>query len=208
MLSRLRKKTEAAASQVPAWHPNFRNYDRLPDVKVVRTTFFINGIAILVAVTLLVYLGMREYELRSLKVQVARADAEIAENKKESDEAVRLYGLFQEEERRVNEIDAFIRSKPLVSEYLRRFGETLPDNVSLSTIEMGVNGVTIRGGVRGTPDQAAGDANAYVNLLKRDKFFSQRFEDPKIIVLSRNPAEGGVVFEFLLKYKPGKETKS
>ena len=47
MLSLLKKKSEAAAAPtVPAWHPNFRNYEKLPDLKVVRTAFFVNGAAI------------------------------------------------------------------------------------------------------------------------------------------------------------------
>ena len=29
---------------MPAWHPNFRNYEKLPDIKVVRTAFFVNGV--------------------------------------------------------------------------------------------------------------------------------------------------------------------
>ena len=46
MLSLLKKKSDAAAPAVPAWHPNFRDYEKLPDVKVVRTAFFINAAAI------------------------------------------------------------------------------------------------------------------------------------------------------------------
>ena len=59
MLSLLKKKKkpDAAASeapQVPAWHPNFRNYQQLPDIKVVRTAFFVNGAAVFVALGLAV----------------------------------------------------------------------------------------------------------------------------------------------------------
>ena len=44
MLSLLKKKPDAAAAnQTPAWHPNFRNFERLPDTQVVRPTFFVNG---------------------------------------------------------------------------------------------------------------------------------------------------------------------
>ena len=48
MLPLLKKKTKAASSapQMPAWHPSFRNYERLPDIKVVRTVFFVNAVAI------------------------------------------------------------------------------------------------------------------------------------------------------------------
>ena len=48
----LTKKSDAALNVVPAWHPNLRNVENLPDTKVVRTAFFVNGFAMLVAVSL------------------------------------------------------------------------------------------------------------------------------------------------------------
>ena len=53
MLPFLKKKSEAsAAPAVPNWHPNFRNFEKLPDIKVVRTAFFVNGAAVSVALAL------------------------------------------------------------------------------------------------------------------------------------------------------------
>ena len=50
MLSLLKKKTEASpASLLPSWHPNFRRFEALPDIKPVRTAFFVNGIAAFIA---------------------------------------------------------------------------------------------------------------------------------------------------------------
>ena len=44
MLS-LTKKSDAVPVAAPLWHTNFRNFDRLPDTKVVRTAFFVNTAA-------------------------------------------------------------------------------------------------------------------------------------------------------------------
>jgi hypothetical protein len=52
------KKSDAALV-VPAWHPNLRIVEQLPDTKVVRTAFFVNGAAMLVAIALALYLGTR-----------------------------------------------------------------------------------------------------------------------------------------------------
>jgi len=71
MLSLLKKKPEAtSASLIPAWHPNFRNYALLPDIKPVRTAFFVNGISAFVAIGLLAFLGRGEYELHSVRSQI------------------------------------------------------------------------------------------------------------------------------------------
>ena len=51
------KKSEASAPEAPAWHPNLRIASSLPDTKVVRTAFFVNGATMLVAIALLLVLG-------------------------------------------------------------------------------------------------------------------------------------------------------
>ena len=74
MLSLLKKKSDAdAAEALPAWHPNFRNYQKLPDIKVVRTAFFVNGVAIFVALSLGIYLGFKEWQLYLVKDQINAA---------------------------------------------------------------------------------------------------------------------------------------
>jgi hypothetical protein len=210
MLSRLRKKTEAnAASQVPPWHPNFRNYERLPDIKVVRTAFFVNGLAIFVVIGLLVILGKREYELHSLNAQIADWQRQIDRDKAANDQAVAAYRKFQEEEKRANAIDAFVHSKPIVSEYVVHFAEARPKNIAWDVFDLRETGIILRGSVRGAPDLAAGEASAYLDVLKNDKTFGSRFADVQMTSLNRNPSTNRMVFEIVIKFKPaGKGGKS
>src|SRR3954470_11436069 len=113
MLPFLKKKSDAgAAPQVPAWHPNFRNYEKLPDIKVVRTAFFINGAAIFAMLGLAVYFGFQELKLRAVNVQVADWQKQIDRTKKESEAAIAIYKKFVTEETKINEVDAFVKSKP------------------------------------------------------------------------------------------------
>src|SRR5581483_6069762 len=106
MLSLLKKKSEAAAAPaVPSWHPNFRNAEALPDIKPVRTAFFVNGAAIFITVGLAVYFVLHELQLRQLKLQLAATENQIARTKKESDLAVAEFKKFQTEEARINEVD-------------------------------------------------------------------------------------------------------
>src|SRR5258707_603765 len=108
MLSLLKKKSDAGSvPQVPAWHPNFRNYEKLPDIKVVRTAFFINGAAISVAVALLIYFGFQEWKLHQIQVQITDWQRQIDRDKKTSEQAIALFKKFQTEEAKINEVDAF-----------------------------------------------------------------------------------------------------
>lgn len=207
MLSRLKKRSDAAAApSVPAWHPNFRNYEKLPDIKVVRTAFFVNGVAITLALALLTYVGLREWELRSLQKQIGDWDALIERDKRPSDAAVALFKKFQAEEAKINEVDAFVKSKPQVSSILIRLAETLPPFLAFDMLELRENGLLLRLAVRGTPDAASGRATAYLEQLRADPEFTKLFEEFSFVSTpTRNPATGLMAVEFFLRAKGAKK---
>ena len=202
MLSLLKKKTDAdAPPALPAWHPNFRNYQKLPDIKVVRTAFFINGIALVVTVSLLAYLGFREWQLRVLNTQIAQLQTQIDRDKKISDQAVTLFKKFQAEEVKVNEVDVFVKSRPIVSSLLLRIAQTLPKNIALDNFDLRDTGLTLRLSVRGDAAAASGYATAYLEQLRGDKELSA-FQEPTFTSTpTRNPATGKMAVEFLLRTK-------
>jgi hypothetical protein len=213
MLSLLKKKKKpeaAAAPLVPAWHPNFRNFQELPDIKVVRTAFFVNGAAAFVALGLAVYLGTSEYELHSLRTQIAAYQAQIDRDKPDSDKAIALYKKFQEQEARVREVDAFIKSKPLVSAILQHLGETRPKNIALDSIEIrapngtppAAQSMILRGTVRGSSDLASGEAAAYQDLLRNDPVFGPKFDAVDVTSSVRNAATGQLNIEITIRFKP------
>lgn len=203
MLSLLKKKSEAVAAPVlPAWHPNFRNYEKLPDVKVVRTAFFVNGLAVFLAVALLVYTGFREWQIRVLGGQVVEMQGQIDRDKAASDQAIALYKKFQADEARITEVNAFLASKPVVSALLIRLAQTLPKNVALDAFELRDQGLTLRLSVRGDAAAASGHATAYLEQLRADKELAQFDQFTFTSTPTRNPSTGRMSVEFLLRLKP------
>ena len=210
MLPLRKKKPEAAAAMaVPAWHPNFRNFERLPDTKVVRTAFFVNGVAVFVAVVMLLWFAYNEYQLRGLHSSIADWQRQIDRDRPASNRAIAQYKTFQAEAARANEIDAFLKSKPLVSELLLHVGETLPANIALDGFDFREATVTLRGTVRGAPDQASGYASAYLQLLRTDPVFSAKFEEIKWgdQGLSRSAQTGRLVLEITMRLKGAGDRK-
>jgi hypothetical protein len=201
MRSLLKKKAEATASQVPAWHPNFRNYQRLPDIKVVRTAFFINGFAALLAIALLVWTGLREFDIYKTNEQIAATQALIDKNQPESNRAVALYKKFQDEEKRANEVDAFVKSRPLVSGILQHFAETRPRNIALDRVDIRDNGIVLIVSVRGDTVSAYADNNNYRELLRRDTFFTANYEPAEIVAANPDPATGFLKSEIRMAAK-------
>ena len=205
MLPFLKKKPDPGAqvSAMPPWHPNMRIFARLPDTKVVRTAFFINGASVFVALGLLLWFSFQEYKLHNLDHQIAEWDRQINRDKKDSDQFVALYGRFQAEQARVKEVDTFLKSRPSVSQLLMHLGETLPRDIALDAYEQEAAGVTLRGTVRGTPDEASGYASAYLDQLRADKTLAAYFDDFAFsgAGVSRNVTTRRLSLQLFLRFK-------
>lgn len=198
MLS-LKKKTEATGPLVPAWHPNFRNYEELPDTKVVRTAFFINVGSIVVALALLIYFGLGELQLQNLRTQAADWQAQIEQNRPASTQAVGNFTKFKAEEAKIREVDAFLKSRPSIAQLITDLGRTLPPNVALDAFDLRDATLTLRGTVRGAPDKASGYASAYVDTLRNAPEFQPLFTEVNLTNLSRVPTTGRLAIEVVIK---------
>lgn len=204
-MSLLKKKTEVVTSLSTAWHPNFRNYECLPDVKVVRTAFFLNGIALAFASGLLLFFLYREYSVRLLDHDIATAQEAIKRDKPGSETAVKRFREFQSEEKKIVEINEFIQARPLASAIFAHMGETLPKNIALNYIELGNRSLTLRGVVRGAPEVAPADAAAYEASLGRDKQMQALFDKVSLVSVRRNQQTGFFDIELVLNLRGAKK---
>jgi hypothetical protein len=205
MLS-LKKKSDAQPMAAPLWHPNFRDFDRLPDTKVVRTTFFINTAAIAAAVGMLLWLGYREFNNHDIGQQIAEANAQIEGSRKQNDEALKQAKAFADEEKKLAEAMTFVKVPITPLEFVQLIGETLPKDISIDFVDTRItdprNSVfQIRGRVAGSPDMASGVTSSYVDILRANERIKQVFDPVSLNRLDRDAA-GGMVFEITLTIKP------
>ncbi len=205
MASLLKKKNEAAGSEVPAWHPNLRNFQRLPDTKVIRTAFFINVAVITVAAAMLLYVGKDEWQLHSYRAQIDDWQRQIDRDRKGSNAAIAMYAKYREEEAKLQEIDQFVKSKPIVSQLLMHLGSSLPRNMALDYFDLREAGLILRATVRGAPDQASGLASAYIDQLRADKDLLI-FDEITPTGTGRNAQSGRVTIEVFLHLKSAGKT--
>ena len=205
MLS-LTKKSDVPVA-APLWHTNFRNFERLPDTKVVRTTFFVNVGAGAVALALLLWLGYREYTIMNLGEQIAEAQAQIDANAKQNAEALRLTKIFTDEDKKLVETEAFLKVPIPVSEYIELIGQTLPKEISIDFADVRIPAdpknqiYVLRGLVAGTRDQAAGTASSFVDALRAHPRLGTILDPITLDKLTPDGSTGFMSFEVSLKVK-------
>ena len=199
----LPKKSDAAVAAMPPWHPDLRNADLLPDTKVVRTAFFVNGIAIVAAVTLALYLGIQEWKLFEVNKQIGAWQKQIDNDKKESADDVALFQQFKLEAAKTSEVEAFVHSKPIVSEIILRLGTVTPKKIAFDSLDFKDAGVSIRATIKGAPDRSAGDASAYEKILRTDKQLGPLFSEVNLLTMHTNPTTGRLQIEILCVYRKG-----
>jgi hypothetical protein len=200
MLSLPKKKADAGPL-VPAWHPDLRIVERLPDTKVVRTAFFLNGVASLVFVTLLLWFAHDRWELHTLNNTIADTQKTISHDKGPSQQAVALWNKFKDEQAKLTIVNDFMTGRPAVSPIILRIQQTLPEKIELTSLEISEKGMTLKANVRGAPDQASGDASNYHDLLDRDPELRKLFDEVTLTSLSKNPATGRLAVEMYLRFK-------
>ncbi|HVU15715.1 MAG TPA: hypothetical protein VHD32_02235 [Candidatus Didemnitutus sp.] len=205
----LTKKSDATPVATPHWHPNFRNYERLPDTKVVRTTFFLNAASIVVAAVLLLLLGKHQYNLHDLNTQIAEAEADIARNQKANADAIKASDTFSDEEKKMAEAENFAHVPISPVELVLTLGRTLPKEVQIENAEIRMSDQSgsmciLHGNVAGTKDQASGTVNSYLDTLRATPRFAAVFESVSLNSLT-DSKNNLLSFEIVLKMKaPGK----
>jgi hypothetical protein len=186
---------------VPAWHPNLRNVVQLPDTKVVRTAFFINGAAVLVAITVSLYFGYGEWKLYEVNKQIATWQRDIDRDKTESEQSVALYQKFKMEESKVQEIGDFVASKPVISALIMRLAQVTSKRIAFDSMEFRDAGITIRATVKGAPDRASGDVSAYERQLRTDKVLGPMFKSVTLNNPRRDAVSNRLVIEIICEFK-------
>lgn len=204
----MKKSKKGDSVHQSGWHPDFRNPASLPDVKVVRTVFFIRGALILALVAILGIAGYREYDIRIFHDEVKTWEASIEGNRAQNREAIRLNTEFAQEVKKIEEISAFLDIPFLPSTFLRRMGEELPEEMVLSSVryreEEGT--VTVRGRVlpygNGAPSPGQFDrVTEYRIRLENHPYFGSFSREIVIEEVFRNEAN----VEFVLIMLAGDE---
>ncbi|MGF1450194.1 MAG: hypothetical protein ACFB20_12365 [Opitutales bacterium] len=189
----LRPKSKAKEADAFYWHADFRRVDALPDVKVVRTKFFVNFMAVAAPLLLAVWVANNELEAGNLRSEIAALEDSVAAARPRNAEAVKLDQAFAKERGKVHAFTSFYKPAIEPLELLAIFSESRPeglifDRLSLTqrrettrkgkkVIETLVPVVQIVGELEGDASEALAVLKAYEQQLLEIEEIKDRIEN-------------------------------
>lgn len=192
---KLQLKKQAEPVAMPKWHPDFRSPEILPDLKVVRTSFFLNAICITAAAAAVLFTAFREYSAFSIKSDMKAAQLRIQETEVTNAKYLGLNREFLEASRKLNETKDFLAGSFRASETLVALSMSLPDAMDFTTISYDGNTMTLRGTIRGVSETASSRLSVYLDVLRNDPLLGPQFPEVSLTSLLRNPTTHGLSFE-------------
>lgn len=120
----------------PFWRPNFSNPATLPDIKVVRTEFIINFIAVTLVLVVGFYVLQREYRAYALGNTIDDMQRRIRVSEPEDNLNLKLSERFREATRHIVELERFFGSPVMAHEFLAMMAELRPEGLIFNVISV------------------------------------------------------------------------
>jgi hypothetical protein len=184
------KKTEIGSLN---WRPDFRDADALPDVKTVRTSFFVSALALSLAMMSLMHVGFHEYSIISAQAKVEAVNAEIAARQGVHAKAIGTNNQFIETTKRIDEIDTFGRDQMIASDMLLDIGNSVMPGMSLLSVEYS-NAKTVLHGTVEASEKTDSLLKQYMEELKKIELLSDRYDEFTQVSVTRQPGTNQIKF--------------
>lgn len=120
----------------PHWRPNFVNQSELPDIKVIRTDFIVNFVAMTLALCVAAFLLQREYSSYSLGNTISKMEQQIRVADADNVENLKLSETFRSSGQYIVEVEKFFDSPLLAHEFLHDLSIIKPKDLIFSSISL------------------------------------------------------------------------
>jgi len=176
-----------------SWCPDFRDASSLPDVKTVRTSFFVSALALSLAVMSVMRLGFHEYSIISAQEKIEAVNTEIAARQGVHAKAIGMNNNFIEKVRRIDEVNEFESDQMVASDMLVYVGKSLMPDMSLSSVEFGESKTVLHGFVVAN-EETDSLLKQYMERLKEIELLSERYDEFTQVSVERQPGTDQIKF--------------
>jgi len=139
-------KKRKKRTNFPAWHPDFRIGEDLPDIKAVRTDFLVNIGAVTLAVLMIFWQVYREATIHGLANELERLEETKQKLEGENRQIVALNARFMKRKRIVDDLERFYSAPFDVPKFVGDIARIRPAEIAFDEI-------SFREDVVGTEDE-------------------------------------------------------
>lgn len=197
---------KASASRSYDWRPNFRNYDELPDIRAVRTQFFVPTMAIAIASIFSVYILFQEYRAMNIGENIQTLEADIGTYEARHDEKVKLNSEFMAIANTMDEVVEFESDNLVASDFILTISSLLLDGMHLDRVDYLGERAVIEGSVLVSAEQASRLVNSYMKSIEDADALQGLLSEYKLITLDRVGLGNAITFRIEITKTQG-ETK-
>lgn len=172
------------------WHADFRDAGTLPDIKPVRSVFFINFVPMALSICLLFYWIFIEWQHGALNSAIATHEKAIATHEKVNEQLLGQSEEFERVAKNISQIQGFVGVPFKPSQFLVSIGAVRPAQMLLTQISYAIESrtepapkvkegekkptpksfavynITISGSVAGTSQQATKSVEAFRDKME------------------------------------------
>ena len=128
-------KKKKVQAQSP-WHQDFRNADALPDIKVIRTRFFVNFVALVIPLFVATMWIQNEVALNTLKSDIQSLEADKVAKQSSNSELVELSREFTKESAKIESLNDYYYNLFSLSDYLVTLSDQVEEDMVVSSLEL------------------------------------------------------------------------
>lgn len=180
------------------WHQDFRNSEALPDIKVIRTRFFLNFVAFLIPACVAILWILQELNLGALREEITKLEDEKTSMTNSNQALVALSRDFMKESAKIESLDSYYYNLFPVSDYLLTLSERASEEMVISSLELKktnrIDGTKvidiwesqISGYVTQGSQEAITAVNAFVEEIGEDQLLAPFVEEAFLDNLARD----------------------
>lgn len=196
----------------PAWRPNFRITEALPDTKAIRTDFLLNFIFVTLALLAGVYLLNVQLQIWTLKSSVSSYESRIAEADSDNKKFLRQSADFEKQSKNLNEVLNFVKAQMPPTNLLNALQDARPEQLIISSVTVtprstvqGRNNrtnfydVTVNGNVIGAAAEATEMVDEFKQMFSEHDFIKPILKNSQLVALTRDQRLG--TFSVVLKFE-------
>lgn len=119
----------------PHWRPDFRITDTLPDIKVIRTDFLVNFVAVTLALVVAFYVLQREYRIYDLNSTIQTMSEAAQSEEAVNAKRLALSGEFIKASQHIVELEKFYQMPISAHKLMAELCRLKPDGLLFNAIK-------------------------------------------------------------------------